>query len=65
MINVKIAKAKGKHLGRPKMVLPSNFLEIASEYNKKKITLAYALQSLNMNRSTFYKFLKLNTVYKV
>ena len=54
---IRIAKEKVKHLGRPKLQIPSNFSQIANQYKKKEITLAEALQSLNMNRSTFYKYL--------
>ena len=52
---IRIAKEKGKHLGRPKLKLPKNFTIIADQYKKKEITLAAALSSLKMNRSTFYK----------
>ena len=55
---IRIAKEKGKHLGRPKLKLPKNFTIIADQYKKKVITLAEALSSLKMNRSTFYKNLK-------
>lgn len=54
---IRIAKEKGKHLGRPKLKLPKNFTIIADEYKKKEITLAEALSSLKMNRSSFYKLL--------
>lgn len=52
---IRIAKEKGKHLGRPKLKLPKNFTIIANQYKKKEITLSAALLSLKMNRSTFYK----------
>ena len=52
---IRIAKEKGKHLGRPKLKLPKNFTIIANQYKKKEITLAEALSSLKMSRSTFYK----------
>ncbi len=52
---IRIAKEKGKHLGRPKLKLPKNFTTIADKYKKKEITLAEALSSLKMNRSSFYK----------
>lgn len=52
---IRIAKEKGKHLGRPKLKLPKNFTIITNQYKKKEITLAEALSSLKMNRSTFYK----------
>ena len=55
---IRIAKEKGKHLGRPKLKLPKNFTIIANQYKKKEITLAEALSSLKMNKSTFYKYLK-------
>ena len=55
---IRIAKEKGKHLGRPKLKLPKDFQSIANRYKKKEITLAEALLSLNMSRSTFYKNLK-------
>ena len=54
---IRIAKEKGKHLGRPKLKLPKNFTIIANQYKKKEITLAEALLSLKMNRSSFYKLL--------
>lgn len=41
--------------GRPKLKLPKNFPIIVNEYRKKEITLAKALSSLKMNRSSFYK----------
>lgn len=55
---IRIAKEKGKHLGRPKIILPNNFQNIANKYKNKEITLAEALSALNMNRSSFYKNLK-------
>lgn len=55
---IRIAKEKGKHLGRPKLKLPKNFKTIADEYKKKEITLSDALSSLKMNRSSFYKNVK-------
>lgn len=54
---IRIAKEKGKHLGRPKLKLPKNFTIITNQYKKKEITLAQALSSLKMNRSSFYKYL--------
>ena len=55
---IRIAKEKGKHLGRPKIILPNNFKNIANKYKNKEITLVEALSALNMNRSSFYKNLK-------
>ena len=55
---IRIAKEKGKHLGRPKITLPTHFSTIAKKYQNKIISLSEALTSLNMTRSTFYKNLK-------
>lgn len=52
---IRIAKEKGKHLGRPKIEIPPNFSQVANQYKKKEITLTEALSSLNMSRSRFYK----------
>ncbi len=52
---IRIAKEKGKHLGRPKLGLPNNFAEVANKYKKKEITLKTALTSLDMSKSTFYR----------
>lgn len=56
---IRIAKEKGQHLGRPKIEIPPNFPQVANQYKKKEITLAEALSSLKMNRSTFYKNLQI------
>lgn len=66
---IRIAKEKGKHLGRPKIEIPPNFSQVANKYKKKEITLAEALSSLKMNRSTFYKnlnlFIKFSTLWNI
>lgn len=51
-----IAKSKGQHMGRPRYLLPDNFTEIETAYNKKEITLEIALHQLNMKKGTFYKY---------
>ena len=53
---IRIAKLKGKHLGRPKTQLPENFNSICNKYRKKEISLADALKSLYMSKSTFYRY---------
>lgn len=55
---IRIAKLQGKHLGRPKYILPTNYNEIIMLYINKSISLSDALKKLNMNKSTFYKYLK-------
>lgn len=56
---IKIAKEKGKHLGRPKINLPKNFNTVATKYSTKVITLEGALRALKMTKSTFYKYLSI------
>ena len=55
---IRLAKLQGKHLGRPKYSLPTNFYEILSQYKYKQISLSDALRTLKINKSTFYKYLK-------
>ena len=52
------AKAKGKHLGRPKLIKPENWDSVISEYGESRITAKEAMTRLNLKRSSFYKFLK-------
>ena len=52
------AKAKGKHLGRPKLIKPENWDSVISEYNESRITVKEAMTRLNLKRSSFYKLLK-------
>lgn len=51
------AKAKGKHLGRPKIVKPDNWDEVVSEWNNGSITAKQAIKLLDMSKSSFYKYL--------
>lgn len=57
---IRIAKLKGIHLGRPKYILPNNFDKVLIKYRNKELTNKEALKMLKMNRSTFYKYAKLN-----
>lgn len=57
---IKIAKEKGKHLGRPKYVLPDNFKKIKNDYLKNNLTLEEILEITKMKKSIFYKYLKIN-----
>lgn len=55
---IKIAKAKGVHMGRPPYKLPQNFRDVVLKYHNKEITNAVASKILNMNRGTFLKYAK-------
>lgn len=52
------AKAKGKHMGRPKVLLPDNRDEIISDWRNKKITARRAIKELGISKSAFYKLIK-------
>ncbi len=52
------AKAKGKHLGRPKAEKPDNWDEIYSIWKNGSITAVKAMELTGLKRSTFYKFAK-------
>ena len=56
---IKIAKEKGVHMGRPKIVLPTNFNEVIMRYQNKEIDLQQTLKILNLNHSTFFKYKKI------
>ena len=55
---IRIAKAKGIHMGRPSITLPINFYDVAFQYSHKKINLVKALELTKMKRSSFLKYLK-------
>lgn len=50
------AKAKGKHLGRPRAKLPDNWNEVITAWKAKQITAVEAMRRTGVKRSTFYKF---------
>lgn len=53
------AKAKGKYLGRPRLVTPKNFEEVYIKWKAKEITAVSATSILGISRSSFYKLVKL------
>lgn len=55
---IRLAKEKGKHLGRPKYSLPCNFQIVSQRYLNHDISLDDTLCMLKMTKSTFYKYLK-------
>lgn len=55
---IDIAKAKGKHLGRPKATYPKNFELYYSQWKKEDITAVKAMELLGLKRTTFYKLVK-------
>lgn len=53
---IKIAKLKGKHLGRPKLIIPTNFSYIINKVNNKELKLNEALKILKISKTTYYKY---------
>ena len=56
---IRLAKLKGIHMGRPPIILPNNFNEIADKYINKKISNTIAAKILKMSRGTFLKYVKI------
>ncbi len=52
------AKAKGKHLGRPKYEKSANWNEVISNWRSGEITARTAMKMLNISKSLFYKLIK-------
>ncbi|MCR5605060.1 MAG: recombinase family protein [Lachnospiraceae bacterium] len=55
---IKAAKAKGKHLGRPRAVMPEHFPRIHDEWRQGKITTKQAIEILELKPTTFYRLVK-------
>ncbi len=60
MEGINVAKAKGKHLGRPKAEYPDEWQKVYSEWKRENepITAKEAMEKLKMKRTTFYKLVK-------
>lgn len=52
------AKAKGKHMGRPKAEKPDNWTEVVSLWQNGYITAVEAMRRTGLKRSTFYTLLQ-------
>lgn len=52
---IAIAKAEGKHLGRPKAEYPSNFKNEYDLWKQGKQTAKVTMENLDLKRTTFYK----------
>ena len=55
---IKIAKEKGKHLGRPLAEFPLNWKEVYSEWKNKDITAVEAMKRMELKKNTFYNLVK-------
>ena len=52
------AKAKGKHLGRPRVEYPGNFKEVYDKWKAKEITGVKAMELMNLKKNSFYNLIK-------
>ncbi|WP_309260555.1 recombinase family protein [Bacillus cereus] len=55
---IAVAKAKGKHLGRPVMELPEEWNKLYRDWKDKKITAVAFMKEVDMKKATFYKKVK-------
>lgn len=55
---IAIAKAQGKHLGRPKATYPNNWNIVYNQWKHKEITGKEAMETMSLKRTTFYKLVK-------
>jgi len=55
---IKLAKEKGKRLGKPPIQYPENWNEVYSVWIKKDITAREAMKRMNLKPTSFYKLAK-------
>ncbi|NMA12763.1 MAG: recombinase family protein [Chloroflexi bacterium] len=58
MQGIKAARAKGKHLGRPKAEFPVEWEKYYKLWTDGIITATKAMEKLNLKKTTFYKLVK-------
>ena len=61
---IDIAKAQGKHLGRPQADYPTEWDQIYNQWQDGDITATKAMELLDMKRTTFYKLVKKYKLHK-
>ena len=54
------AKAKGKHLGRPKITFPEDWSKVYKEWKRGNIKAVEAMDILGLKKSSFYKLVRLS-----
>lgn len=52
------AKARGKHLGRPKLEMPDGFPEIYIKWKRRECTAKRAMEQLGIPSSSFYRMVR-------
>lgn len=59
MEGIRIAKLKGTHMGRPKIILPDNFIDAVNEISKNNQSYKVGAKLTGMKNGTFYKYMKI------
>lgn len=59
---IEVAKAKGKHLGRPTVKVPANWDEVYAKWQAGEITAKKAMEMTGLKRTSFYKLVKMLSV---
>lgn len=52
---IEAAKSKGKHMGRPRLVVPPDFPQVYTQWKNGDITAVGAMKALGLKRTSFYK----------
>lgn len=55
---IAIAKAQGKHLGRPKVDYPNNWNNVYNQWKQGNIKATQAMRECGLTKTTFYKLVK-------
>jgi DNA invertase Pin-like site-specific DNA recombinase len=55
---IEAARARGKHLGRPKAPLPDNFEEVFAQWRRGEITAAAGWRATGLSKSRWYQIAK-------
>lgn len=53
---IEAAKAKGKHLGRPRAKMPDNFEDVYARWKNGDITAVEAMKTTGLTKNVFYRF---------
>lgn len=57
---IRRARELGKHCGRPKTSIPSNFVQVYTEWKHGGITAKKAMELLSLKRTTFYNLVRIH-----
>lgn len=55
---IEAAREKGKHLGRPRLVMPDTFPAVYEDWKHGRYTAKRAMEKLGMKSSSFYRMVK-------